>query len=90
MCLLVLFPQENEPPLCLASIPPILWVRIHWEAFIIPVSPSGRKDAAICISKPVSPTSSLNKSQLHLGPKLQVAWLSLDSFPVWGGEEQFP
>jgi hypothetical protein len=34
--------------------------------------------------------SSLNKSQLHLCPKLQVACLSLDFHPVWGGEELLP
>lgn len=36
------------------------------------------------------PASSLNKSQLHPCPKPQVVCLSLDFYPVWGGEELLP
>lgn len=72
-----------------------MWTGRHWEAhnlaLIIPHSaPVVGVRLSFAFQNLYLPTSSFNKSQLHLCPKLQVAWLSLDFYPVWGGEELLP
>lgn len=100
----LLLPIEWAFPLCQASnflnsvgqeaCPAQMWTDGYWEApslaLIIPHSAPVGVMLLFAFQNLYLPTSSLNKSQLHLCPKLQVAWLSLDFYPVWGREELLP